>query len=118
MSTKLLLGAVVLGLSSLVFPAAAAAQTKGPAMVYPSPEMAGPISWSSLSKYLAEKAPLTDPIAEQSKKAAMASSVVIQSAPAAYLKMSVPDPFENRNVLRMPSVIPEEPMPPLLLPKK
>jgi hypothetical protein len=87
-------------------------------MVYPSPEVERPISWSSLSKYLAEKSPLGDPIAEPSKKLAMAGSVAFLPSPAGYLKMAVPDPFENRHVLRMPGVVPEEPMPPLLLPKR
>jgi hypothetical protein len=115
MAKKLLLAVVLCGLA---FPTTASAQSKEGAMRFPSPQSERPITWITLSRYVAEKSPIGDPIAEASKKLVGAASVVFRPTPAAYMKMTVSDPFENRHLLQMPTAVPEEPMPPLLLPKK
>jgi hypothetical protein len=118
LAKRILLGGIVLGCGSLALPATAVAQTKGPAMTFPSSETERPMSWGLLSRYLAEKSPLGDPIAEASKNLTMAGGVPFRPAPAAYLKMQTPEPFANRHLLRIPVVVPEEAAPPLLLPKR
>jgi hypothetical protein len=118
MGNKILLAAVLLCAAALLFPTPAAAQTSGPAMRFPSPDIERPISWVPLAKYIPEKSPLGDPVAEASKALAMVGGAVFRPAPVAYQKMTLPDPFENRHLLRLPGVVAEEPAPPLLLPKK
>jgi hypothetical protein len=118
MTKKILVAAVLLCAAALLFPTSAAAQTSGPALRFPSPETERPISWVPLAKYTPEKSPLGDPVAEASKALAMVGGVVFRPAPVAYQKMALPDPFENRHLLRLPSVVAEEAAPPLLLPKK
>jgi hypothetical protein len=115
MPKKLLLAVVLCGLA---FPPTASAQSNEGAMRFPSPQSERPIPCIALSKYVAEKSPLGDPLAEASKKLVGAASVVFRPTPVAYTKMTVSDPFENRHLLQMPAAVPEEPMPPLLLPKK
>jgi hypothetical protein len=118
MARKMLLGGVLLGWAVLAFPQAARAQTRGPAMTFPSPEAERPISWAPLDKYTLEKSPLGDPVAEASKVLAMAGAPVFRPSPVAYQKMMLPDPFAYRHLLRMPVVVPEEAAPPVLLPRK
>jgi hypothetical protein len=113
MAKNFLLGAVLLCCATT-----ASAQTTGPAMRFPSPEAERPISWVPLAKYTPEKASLGDPIAEKSKALAMVGGFVFRPSPVGYQKMPQTDPFENRHLLRMPVVVPEEAAPPLLLPRK
>jgi hypothetical protein len=65
-----------------------------------------------------EKAGKTDPVAETSQGMIGKFTVTTRPAPAPFVRLVVPDPFENRHLLRGVPVIPEEPAPPLLLPRK
>jgi len=105
-------------LAGLTLPAAALSQTKDAPMRFPPPEPQQPITWGILSRYVPEKSAPGDPIAEASKKLAVAGGVVFRPTPAAYVRTTVPDLFENRHLLRMPATVPEEPMLPLLFPRK
>jgi hypothetical protein len=114
MTMKALLAVLVMA----ALPVAVAAQGKETNMRFPSPETERSISWGWLGRYVAEKSPVGDPVTEASKKMATTGAAVIRPAPAPYQKLTGTDPFENRHLLRMPGVVPEEAMPPLLLPKK
>jgi hypothetical protein len=102
----------------LLLPAAAWGQTKGPAMKFPSPDAERLPSWTPLGKYIADKGLPGDPVAEASKALVGGAATAFRPTPATYQKMTTPDPFENRHGLRVPTVVPEEPAPPLLLPRK
>jgi hypothetical protein len=108
---------LVIGLLA-VLPASASAQIKGPVMPYPPRDAERPLALPPLSKHAPEKGGKTDPVAEAS--AGMVGKFIVTTRPslAPFVRMVVPDPFENRNLLRGVAPIPEEPSPPILLPRK
>jgi hypothetical protein len=71
-----------------------------------------------LSKQVSEKTGLADPVAEASQALVGGAAIVVRPVPAAYQKVTVPDPFENRHLIRVRTPIPEEPAPPLILPRR
>jgi hypothetical protein len=93
-------------------------QTKGPAMPYPPKDAERPLALPHLGKHEPDKAGKTDPVAEASQGMIGKFAVTTRPVPAPFVRMVVPDPFENRNLLRIASPVPEEPAPPLLLPRK
>jgi hypothetical protein len=101
-----------------ILPVSASAQLKGPAMPYPPRDAAWPLILPPLGKHEPEKGGKTDPVAEASAGMVGKFTVTARPTPAPFVRMVVPDPFENRNLLRGVAPIPEEPSPPLLLPRK
>ena len=106
------------GLAVLGMAASAPAQTKGPAMPYPPRDAERPLSLPVVSKHEPDKAGKTDPVAEASQGMIGKFTATARPTPAPFVRLVVPDPFENRNLLRGVPPIPEEPAPPLLLPRK
>src|SRR5262245_32337031 len=97
----------------------AAAQVKGPTMPYPPRGSEKSIPLPLLGRYQPEKAANVDPVAEASGRLVGKAAVPVRPNPVAFARMmTVPDPFENRNLLRVPVPVPEEAAPPLLLPRK
>ena len=92
-------------------------QAKGPSMPYPPRDVERPITLPPLGKYQPDKVGATDPVAEASQSLVGRVGVVARPA-TPFLRMTVPDPFEYRNLLRLPAPVPEETMPPLLVPRK
>ena len=97
----------------------AAAQVKGPAMPYPPREPERAVPLPLLGRYQPEKVANMDAVAEASGRLVGKAAVPVRPNPVAFARMTtVPDPFENRNLLRVPAPVPEEAAPPLLLPRK
>jgi hypothetical protein len=62
----------------------------------PSVDVHQPISLPILAQPASNRAPLDDATAEASRNAALATSPPARSAPAPFVKIDLPDPFENR----------------------
>jgi hypothetical protein len=92
-------------------------QTRGPAMPYPPAGADKPISVPGLGKYQPDKG-AADPVAEASRGMIGWFTVTTKPSPAPYVRSFVADPFENRNLLQVQQPLPEEPAPPLLMPRK
>jgi hypothetical protein len=58
-----------------------------------------------------DRAPLDDPTLDASLAAALAASPPARTAPAPFLRLTLPEPFENRQVVRLRSTPAEEPTP-------
>jgi hypothetical protein len=58
-----------------------------------------------------------DPTADFSSAAAQSASVPVRTAPAPFVKLSLPDPFENRDVIRLRQTPPEKDEPVSATPK-
>jgi hypothetical protein len=108
---------LIAGLLALL-PANASAQIKGPVMPYPPGDAERPVPLPPLGKHEPANTGKTDPVAEASGAMVGKFTVSTRPTPAPYVRMVVPDPFENRNLLRGVAPIPEEPAPPLVLPRK
>jgi hypothetical protein len=62
----------------------------------PSVDASQPIPLPILAQPASNRAPLDDVTAEASRNAALATSPLARSAPVPFLKIDLPDPFENR----------------------
>lgn len=58
-----------------------------------------------------DKGPLDDPTTDDSLKTALAAPPPIRSNPAPFLRLNLPDPFENGQVVRLRVQPPEDPTP-------
>src|SRR5262249_32571607 len=104
----------LVGLLAAFSSGTAAAQVKGPAMPYPPRESEKSMPLRLWGRYQPEKAANVDPVAEASARLVGKATVPVRHNPVAFARMTtVPDPFENRNLLRVPAPVPEEAAPPL-----
>jgi hypothetical protein len=87
-------------------------------MPYPPRDAERPLALPLVGKYASDKVGKNDPVAEASQGMVATFTVTGRPAPAPFVRMVVPDPFENRNLLRVTNPVPEESAPPLLLPRK
>lgn len=58
-----------------------------------------------------DRAPLEDPTAEDSLKSALTAVPPIRNNPAPFLRLNLPDPFENAQTIRLRALPPEEQSP-------
>jgi hypothetical protein len=70
-----------------------------------------PVPLPLLGQQTPDRAPLDDPTAEASLAAALAATMPQRTTPAPFLKLAVPDPFENRRAVRLATVPPEDQTP-------
>ena len=73
----------------------------GPKAAWPSPDINQPISLPILARPVVDRASLDDPSGEASQTAALAGKVPDRTAPAPFLRLTLPDPFEHRNAVRL-----------------
>ena len=73
----------------------------GPKIAWPSPDVNQPIPLPILARPVVDRASLDDPSGDASQAAALASTVPGRTTPAPFLRLSLPDPFEHRNVVRL-----------------
>jgi hypothetical protein len=78
----------------------------------PSPDVNRPVPLPLLGQETPDRAPLDDPAAEASLAAALAAPLPQRTTPAPFLRLDVPDPFENRRTVRLPAPL-EEPAAPV-----
>src|SRR5262249_11339212 len=73
----------------------------------PGPAPSQPAPLPVLAAPVPDRAALDDPTADFSAAAVQAAAMPGRPAPAPYVKMSLPDPFENRNAARLRDTPPE-----------
>ena len=73
----------------------------GPNIAWPSPDVNQPMPLPILARPVPDRASLDDPSSEASQAAALATKVPDRTAPAPFLRLTLPDPFEHRNTVRM-----------------
>jgi hypothetical protein len=85
--------------------------TPGVLLKVPSPNVGQPVPPPLLAQPAPDRVPLDDPTLEASLAAAVAAQPSYRTNPAPFLKLTLPDPFENRQTVRLRSTPPEEGMP-------
>jgi hypothetical protein len=73
----------------------------GPKYAWPSPDVNQPIPLPTLARPVVDRASLDDPSGDVSQAEALASRVPDRTTPAPFLRLSLPDPFEHRNTVRL-----------------
>lgn len=82
----------------------------GPKVAWPSPDINQPMPLPILARQVTDRASLDDPSGEVSQAAALAAKVPGRTAPAPFLKLTIPDPFEHRTTVRLRTA-PDVPFP-------
>jgi hypothetical protein len=88
----------------------------GPRVRLASPDVNQPIPLPILAQPVRNRAPLNDPTLDVSLSAALAETVPGRTSPAPFLRLTLPDPFENRKTVRLRKTPPEEGIPFTVLP--
>ena len=83
----------------------------GPKIAWPSPDVNQPIPLPILARQVADRASMDDPSGEASQVAALTAKVPDRTTPAPFLRLTIPDPFEHRNAVRLRSEPPPIPLP-------
>jgi hypothetical protein len=83
-----------------------------------SPIVEQPVPLPPLAGPLTDRAPADDPTVEQSTAAALAEAPPMRSRPAPFLRLVLPDPYENRAAVRLRTPFPEDPNPPAAVPRR
>jgi hypothetical protein len=83
----------------------------GPKYAWPSPDFNQPIPLPTLARPVVDRASLDDPSGDVSQAEALASRVPDRTTPAPFLRLSLPDPFEHRNSVRLRTPPPEIALP-------
>jgi hypothetical protein len=74
----------------------------------PSEDVARPVPLPPLAQPAPDRASLDDPTAEASQAAAVAARLPQRATPAPPLRLSIPDPYENRRAVRLRALPPEQ----------
>ncbi|MBY0526281.1 MAG: hypothetical protein K2R98_23005 [Gemmataceae bacterium] len=82
--------------------------TPGALVRVPSRDVNEPIPLPILANPGIDRAPLDDPTAEESLKVALAATMPVRSNPAPFVRLNLPDPFENSHTVRLRSLPAEE----------
>jgi hypothetical protein len=77
----------------------------------PSPDVNRPAALPPLAQPVLDRASLDDPTSAASLDAALAAPVPQRSTPAPFLRLSLPDPFEHRQTVKLRAIPPEDLMP-------
>ena len=77
----------------------------------PSVDVNRPVPLPLLGTETPDRAPLDDPTTEASLAAALAAPLPQRTTPAPFLRLGVPDPFENRRTVRLPAPVEEPAVP-------
>ena len=85
---------------------------EGAALVkWPMPDPNEPAPLPILAQPKSDRAPLTDPTTDASTDAALSGTIPVRDNPAPFLRINIPDPFENRQTIRVRNPLPEDPTP-------
>jgi hypothetical protein len=68
---------------------------------HPGPEVNRPVPLPILAQPAPDRASLDDPTADLSAAAVQAAAPPPRTAPAPFLRLTLPDPFEPRNAVRL-----------------
>jgi hypothetical protein len=78
----------------------------------PSPDVDRPVPLPVLAQESPDRAPLDDPTGEASVALALEALIPQRVNPAPFLRLTLPDPFEHSEVVRLRTPPPEAPTPP------
>jgi hypothetical protein len=85
---------------------------EGAALVkWPMPDPKQPTPLPILAQQRPDRAPLIDPTADASIDAALSGITPGRDNPAPFLRVNLPDPFENRQTIKVRNPLPEDPTP-------
>ena len=85
---------------------------EGTALVkWSMPDPNEPAPLPILAQPKTDRAPLTDPTADASTDAALSGTIPVRDNPAPFLRVNLPDPFENRQTIKVRNPLPEDPTP-------
>jgi hypothetical protein len=74
-----------------------------------------PVPLPILARPATDRAPLTDPTPEVSLAAVLAAAVPVRTTPAPFVRLTLPDPFEHAQTVRLRTPPEEDPHPPLTI---
>ena len=83
----------------------------------PSPDVNTPMPLPILALPATDRAPLGDPTPEVSLAAVLAQPVPVRTTQAPFVRLNLPDPFEHAQAVRLRTPPPEDPMPPVTVPR-
>jgi hypothetical protein len=72
-----------------------------------TPDVAVPVTLERMAQPVAEKVATTDPTLDASKAAVLSEPLPSRETPVPFLKLTLPDPFENQETGRLPATEPE-----------
>jgi hypothetical protein len=78
---------------------------------WPSPDPELPVPLPILAQPHMDRAPLADPTVDASNAAALETAMPMRDAPAPFLRINLPDPFEHQQAIRLRTPPSEDPMP-------
>jgi len=82
----------------------------GPLTRIPAPDSSKPADLPVLSpKPVADRAPLTDPTAEFTAASVISPSLPLRTEPAGFVRINLPDPFENADAAKVRTPVVEDP---------
>lgn len=77
-----------------------------------APDFNQPLPLPILATPVPDRAPLTDVTAASSHAAALSGALPVRTAPAPFVRHSIPDPFEHQKTMRLAPPLPEDSQPP------
>jgi hypothetical protein len=83
----------------------------GDLVACPSPNGDEPAALPTLAQRQPDRASLADPTAESSTAAALGAVIPLRTAPAEFRRLNLPEPFENRETVRLRTSPPEDATP-------
>jgi hypothetical protein len=75
----------------------------------PAPDASRPLPLPPLAQPVSDRASLEDPTADYSARSVIGALLRPRTAPAPFLKVNLPDPFENAETVRLRLNIPDDP---------
>jgi hypothetical protein len=104
-------GLPLLGYKGMPQPPEANSLTAGELVRVPSLDVNRPMPLPLLGALAPDRVPLDDPTSDHSLAAALAAQMPDRTTPAPFLKLTLPDPFENRQTVRLRTMPVEESTP-------
>lgn len=75
----------------------------------PTPDVRRPAELPILARQTPDRAPLTDPTTEFTNRSVIAETLPLRTTEAPFVKVNIPDPFENAETVRPRVPTPEDP---------
>ncbi len=83
----------------------------------PPIDLDAPVPLPILAVPQPDRAALTDPAPGLSAAAVLAEAIPLRTAPAPFVRLNLPDPFEHSQAIRLRNLFEEEPTPPITTPR-
>ena len=77
----------------------------------PSVDVEKPVGLAPMARPLPDRGALADPTLPASRSAVLSAALPERSRPAPFVRLTLPDPFEHRDAVRLRSPVGEEQVP-------